>query len=63
MLKNRRRDYFEINLHGDASTRSLEHTRNRLQEISDMKEEWRVDRENNITLFQQPCRTLHLFGE
>mmetsp|Transcript_8594 Transcript_8594/g.14564 ORF Transcript_8594/g.14564 Transcript_8594/m.14564 type:complete len:208 (-) Transcript_8594:9-632(-) len=45
-----------------SSSENLEHSRQRLQEISDIKEEWRVDRENNVTLMQQPCRTLRLCG-
>ena len=59
MIMKTRRESVDLDHHGD----SLEHTRLRLQEISDMKEEWRLERENNLTLFQQPCRTLHLCGE
>ena len=41
----------------------VEQARQRLQEVSDMREEWRVEREKNITLLQQPLHTLHLFGK
>lgn len=53
-----RRESADVSHDGET----LEQTRQRLQEISDLKEEWREDRENNITLFQQPCRTFHLCG-
>jgi hypothetical protein len=46
-----------------VSERERERGRQRLQEISDMREEWREERENNITLLQQPAKTLRLCGE